>query len=186
MKIPVGVSRRHAHLTKETYEKLFGHTDIEIRNNLNQPGEYASTDTIDLKWENNIIERVRIIGPFRNYNQIEISKKDAEILNVNLERKKSGDIKNTHPIILKGPKNEITLKEGLVMALKHIHMDEDIAKKFNFKDDQEVEVYKDDKKLFNANIKLKTPSFTEIHVDEEEAKEFNLKQNDGVIINKIL
>ena len=67
MKIPVGVSRRHAHLTKEVYEKLFGHSNIEIRNKLNQPGEFASTDTIDLVWEDKTIERVRIVGPFRDY-----------------------------------------------------------------------------------------------------------------------
>ena len=185
MKIPVGVSRRHAHLTKEVYEKLFGHSNIEIRNKLNQPGEFASTDTIDLVWEDKTIERVRIVGPFRDYNQVELSLSDSKILGVNLDRRKSGNVKESHPVILKGPKGEVKIEEGLVMAERHIHMGEKDAKTLNLVDDELLEVYRDDEKLFEATVKLIEPSYLELHIDEDEANEYNLKQNDEVIIKKI-
>ena len=76
MKIKVGVSNRHVHLTKEDYEKLFPGKTLEKRNDLNQVGEFASTDTVDLYYNGKTIEHVRVLGPFRKYNQIELLGKD--------------------------------------------------------------------------------------------------------------
>ena len=79
MKVVLGVSNRHVHLTKEVFEKLFGeNAHLEVRNNLGQPGQFASTSSVDIKVGDNVIEHVRIIGPLRSYNQIEISQTDAK------------------------------------------------------------------------------------------------------------
>ena len=77
MIVPVGVSKRHAHISREVALILFGSDKLPIRNNLKQPGQYASERTLNLKWDNNIIEHVRIVGPIRNYNQVELSKDDV-------------------------------------------------------------------------------------------------------------
>lgn len=184
MKIPIGVSKRHVHLTKEVYEKLFGISELEIRNNLNQPGEFASTSTVDVKWNGKILERVRIVGPFRKYNQVELSKSDAEFLGINPPVRKSGDIKESHPIILLTKNKEIYLDQGAVIAQRHIHMDSESAKKWDLKDEEKVLIYKDDKEIYDAYIKIIDPSFIELHIDIDEALLYDLKQNDEVEVYK--
>jgi len=180
----MGVSKRHAHLTKEVYKELFGLDELEVRNSINQPGEFASTSTIDIKWFDKVIERVRIVGPLRDYNQIEISRRDAAFLGINPPVRKSGDVENSHPIVLRGPKKEILLNVGLVIAQRHVHMDDEIAGKYGFKDEEKVLIYKDGKELYDAHIKIKNPSYLELHLDDEESEKYNLKQNDEVEVVK--
>ncbi len=180
MRITMGVSKRHAHLTKAVYKELFGIDELEVRNPINQPGEFASTSVIDVKWFDKIIERVRIVGPFRSYNQIELSRRDAASLEINPPVRKSGDVKNSHPIILCGPKKEVYLNEGAVIAQRHVHMDDEIANKHGFKDEEKVLIYKDGKELYDAHIKIQNPSYLELHIDDEEAEKFNLQQDDEV------
>ena len=129
MKIPVGISRRHVHLTRDTFYELFNTYELPIRNNLNQPGEYASTLTVDLEWNGNIVEHVRVVGPFRSYNQIEISNTECELLKVNPPLRQSGDLENSLPINIIGPSSKISLKEGLIKAERHIHITKETLEK---------------------------------------------------------
>lgn len=184
MKITVGVSKRHVHLTRETLIKLFGVDELEVRNNINQPGEFASTFTVGLKSNNNIIERARVVGPIRDYNQVEIADSDAEILGVNPPVRKSGDIKGSLPITLIGTLGEVNLDYGLVKAIRHIHMGEQTAKELDFKDDERVLIYKEGKEIFDAVIKIKEPSYMELHIDIDESIKFNLKQDEEVEMYK--
>ena len=78
-KIHARVSNRHVHLTKETYEKLFDE-EMTKKFDLNQIGEYATNQLLTIRVLDEKIENVRVLGPFRNYDQIEISKKDARRL----------------------------------------------------------------------------------------------------------
>ena len=185
MKITVGVSNRHAHLTKETLNELFGKDVLEVRNYLNQPGEFASTSQIDIKYNDKIINKVRVVGPTRSYNQVEISKSDADYLEINPPRRKSGDVVGSNPITLIGPNGEVNLSNGLIMAERHVHLSKELAKELDLEDEDQVIVYKDNKELFLAVIKLKESSYTELHIDIDDAKKYNLKQNDEVEIYKL-
>ncbi len=184
MKIPIGISRRHAHLTKEIYEKLFGSNEIEVRNYLNQPGEFASNSTIDLKWNDKVLERIRVVGPYRNYNQIELSKTDADLLEIDPPIRKSGDVIDSHPIILVGPEGEVHLNEGVVRAQRHVHIDDTKALELNLKDDDQVLIYKDGKETYDAFIKVSNPAFLEAHIDYDEAEVYDFKQSEEVEIYK--
>jgi len=78
MKISIGVSNRHVHLTKEHLQILFGKNfELEKKNDLTQPGQYASTSLVTIKTEKSEIDKVRVLGPVRPYSQVEISKTDA-------------------------------------------------------------------------------------------------------------
>ena len=178
MEVPVGVSRRHVHLTKATFYELFNTLDLPIRNELNQPGEYASTLTVDLEWNGNIIEHVRIVGPFRSYNQIEVSDTECEILKVNPPSRQSGDII--------GPNGKISLNKGLIKAERHIHMTKETLEKENLQNKEKVAVFHKGKFLFDATIKLSNPGFNELHIDTVEENEFNLHSNDIVEFKKYL
>lgn len=184
MIIPVGVSKRHIHLTKEIYEELFGSKEMEVRNYLKQPTQFASTDTLDIKWNNQIINHVRIVGPLRDYNQVEINESDAKILGVNPPRRQSHDLNGSLPIILVGPNKEVYLNEGLILAEKHIHMDEETAKRLNLENKESVNVYINNDYAFDAKIKTSKEAFIELHIDTDEEQKYNLHQDDLVLFHK--
>lgn len=184
MKINVGVSKRHVHLNKEVYFKLFGENELLVRNNLSQPGQYASDKTITIKWNDKVINDLRIVGPLRPYNQVELSLSDANILGLNPPRRKSGDLNESLPIILIGPLGEVFIEEGVILAQKHIHLDPDTAKLNNLIDEELVSIFKDNNKLFDANVKVSKQSATELHIDTDEALEYGLNQNDKVDLIK--
>lgn len=184
MIVPVGVSKRHVHISREVALILFGSDELPVRNNLKQPGQYASTKTVNLKWEDKVIEHVRVCGPIRNYNQIELSKDDADYLGLNPPARKSGDLKDSSPIIIFNDETEIKLKQGTILAQRHVHMGEKEALKEGFTNGEVVNVYKDNKYLFDAHIKIEPVSFTELHIDTTEEIIYDLHQDCEVEIRK--
>ena len=184
MKIPIGVSKRHVHLTKESLIKLFGFDDLKVRNYINQPGEFASTITVELKSDHNTIEKVRVVGPIRGYDQVEVTRSDANLLGLNPPTRKSGDIKGSAPITLIGPSGEVSLNEGTIIAQRHVHLGKELAQELDLENDEVVIAYKDNKKLFDAVIKVKNPSYEELHIDIEESNIYNLEHGEEVEIYK--
>lgn len=184
MKIPIGVSRRHVHLTQETFKKLFNEETLEVRNYINQPGEYASTLTVTIKSNHNMIEKVRVVGPIRFYDQVEVTRSDASALGLNPPTRKSGDIKGSAPITLIGPNGEASLNEGVIIAQRHVHLGAELAQELDLKNDEVVIAYKEGKKLFDAVIKIKDPSYVELHIDIEESNIYNLEHGEEVEIYK--
>lgn len=103
----IAVSNRHLHLTKEVYDQLFDEP-ISMKRPLNQIGEFASFQTVTLKTEKAEIPNVRLIGPLRAYNQVEISRSDAYLLGLNPPVRQSGDLEDSETITVVGPKGEVT------------------------------------------------------------------------------
>ena len=180
MVVPVGVSRRHVHLNKETCIKLFGSDELPVRNELTQVGQFASTLTVDLEWKGNIIEGVRVVGPLRTYNQIELDDDDCYILKVNPPRRQSGDLEGSLPINLIGTKDYVELKDGLIKAERHIHLTPETLNKLHLEDKTVVEVFKDDEYIFDVKVKLSDPGFDELHIDTCEEKTYDLHQGEEV------
>lgn len=178
MKAILGVSRRHVHLTEETWKIIFGDIPMLKRNDLGQPGQYATQHKVDVEVGDKKIEGLRVIGPFRKYNQVELAQTDADILGINPPRRQSGDLEGSLPITIIGPNGKVDLQEGAILAERHIHIDPLTAKRVGLKDKQEMEVYKDDKYLFNAIIKEADPAALEIHIDTDEASDYNLSTGD--------
>lgn len=184
MKVPVGVSRRHVHLTEEVALKLFGSTDLPVRNPINQPGQFASTLTVDLEWNGKIIEHVRVVGPLRHYNQIELSDDECTILGVNPPERQSGDLEGSLPINIIGPNGKVELSSGLIKAERHIHLTPESCLRENVQNKEEVEVYKDNKFVMKAIIKYSDPGFDEIHIDTVEERKYDLHTGDIVEFKK--
>lgn len=191
MKIKVGVSARHAHLTKETYFKLFGHENISKKNDLNQIGEFASNETLIIKTEKNMIEKVRVLGPFRDYDQVEISRTDAINLGINPPVRRSGNIDNTPGITLIGSLGTIILGKGVIIAERHIHMSEEMALKYNLQNNSLIKVIisgtkgilKDEvKEIIYAFLKISANAYLELHIDTDDANALALQNGDEVEI----
>lgn len=182
MLVKIGVSNRHIHLTKETYNKLFKDEYLTVKRYLNQPGEYASTKVVDVLIGNRIIKDVRIVGPFRNYNQVELLESDF-LKNEELPpRKQSGDLDNSLPVTLRNGGLLVSLDKGLILATKHIHMDKLMCDNLGLKHNEEVSIYKDNKYLFNALIKESDKSYFELHIDKDDEDNYNLLEGTEVEI----
>jgi len=121
--IPVGVSNRHIHLREESFRILFGTTaQPEIFRQLYQPGEFALKQTcVVIGPKMKPLQDVRILGPFREYDQVEVSFTDAITLGIDPPIRDSGKLKGAAPITIVGPAGSLFLEEGAILANRHIH-----------------------------------------------------------------
>ncbi|MGM0558722.1 MAG: acetate/propionate family kinase [Myxococcota bacterium] len=177
--IPIAVSARHVHLTQDTVEALFGegHTLTE-RNPLSQPGQFASEETVTLVGPKRKLEGVRVLGPTRGHNQVEISRTDEFHLGIDAPVRASGDIDNTPGIKLVGPEGEVSLEKGLICALRHIHMTPEDAEDFDVTHGDIVEVAvrggERDLVFGDTMIRVKDSYKLEMHIDTDEGNAANL------------
>ncbi len=178
MKVKVGVSNRHVHLTKEDVEVLFGKGyELTLRNYLDQPGQFATEETVALKTNKNIKEYVRIVGPTRDYTQVEILEEDKEYFGINPPIRNSGDLKNSEEITIIGPQGEINKKNICIIANRHIHIN--TRDKGNFKEDQIVRVNVSGKILEDVHIKIGDTYALALHINKDDAKKNNIEN--GVV-----
>lgn len=186
MTVPVGVSARHIHLTQEDVERLFGPGYHLTKKKELMGGQFAANEQctiVGLKLR--AIENVRILGPVRSRSQVEISATDARTLGINAPLRESGDIEGSSPIALVGPKGAIYLKEGCIIAARHIHMTPEEAAAACLKDGDRVTVrIGNDRGAKFTNVKIRVhESFTlEMHIDTDEANACQIKQGDVAYI----
>ena len=185
MKLNVGISNRHVHLNEEVYNKLFGDAEFTKAKDLTQPGQFASTLKVTLKTEKGEIENVRVLGPLRKYNQVEISKTDAFKLGLNPPVRNSGDLKGSENIILVAGENEVVVNECCIIPARHIHITEEQMKEFGFEGKETVRVKVGGEKggiLDNVYLKAASDSYFELHLDTDDGNAFLIKQGDEVEI----
>lgn len=184
-KVKVGISNKHVHLCKETYEKLFDEP-LEKEKDLNQLGEFASKQFVELKTPFGQIKKVRIVGPLREYNQVELCPSDAFLLNINPPVRKSGDTNNSENINLIGPKGEIALENVCIIAKRHVHINTKDLEKFHVKNNDFVRIQIDGPRsaILDAYIKASDNGFFEVHLDRDEANAFLLKNGEEVTLIK--
>lgn len=170
---PIGVSNRHIHLSQQDLETLFGEGyQLTKMKDLKQPGQFAAEETVTLVGAKGEIKKVRILGPVRKVTQVEVSLTDSFKLGVRAPIRESGKTAGTPGILLKGPKGDLGLKEGVIVALRHIHVPPEFAKRFQLEDKDmvEVEVGKDRKAVFsNVLIRVSDKYKLEMHLDTDEA-----------------
>lgn len=141
-KVLVEISNHHVHLSEEHLEALFGKGyELTKRKFLSQPGQYAAEETVILKHNGYEIKNVRILGPVRQQTQVEISATESHQLKINAPCKLSGDIKNTPGIIIVGPIGEVKIKEGVIIAKRHLHISYNDAEYLGIRNHQKVNLY---------------------------------------------
>ena len=187
-KIPVGLSNRHLHLTIQDIEILFSKgARLTKLKDLSQPGQFAANEVITLVGPKGRMDKVRILGPVRKETQVEISRTDSYILGIKPPVRISGDVKGSSGIKIIGPRGEIDLKEGVIIAQRHIHMSPNEARDFRMKDGDIVKVKVPGERalIFNNVIIRSGPTHRlDFHIDIDEANAAGLSQGDFVEIIK--
>ena len=140
-KILTEVSIRHVHLAEKDFKKLFGDNyKLHPLKDLSQPGQFAAKETVDLINKGREIKNVRILGPLRKETQVELALTDAYHLKINPPLRMSGDLEGTPGIKIRGPKGTITLKKGVIIAKRHLHISIEQAKKLKLKNGQKIKI----------------------------------------------
>lgn len=187
--VPVGISNRHVHLTKEHVEILFGKGhELKVLKDLSQPGQYACEETVTIIGPSlRPIEKVRVLGPVRRASQVEISKTDSYVLKVKPPVRESGKIEGSAPITIVGPCGVVTLAEGCIIANRHIHMTPADAAVLGLADGDTVTVDADGERrtrFFDVQVRVDKNFFLEMHVDTDDANAVGLKNGSKVKIVK--
>ena len=176
--IPIGVSARHVHLSKEHMEALFGVGHMLTPHKELMGGQFAAAETISLVGRNpSAILKARVLGPLRAATQVEISLTDSRALGLSAPLRDSGNILGSQAITLIGPCGTVYLKEGCIVARRHIHMSPADAARYGVKDNDVVKVEIDGPRggIFSEVLVRVDASFTlEMHIDTDEANAFGI------------
>jgi putative phosphotransacetylase len=185
--IPVGVSGRHMHLTREVLEHLFGKGhELSKMRDLSQPGEFAADETVTIVGPSgHAIERVRVLGPPRGYTQLELARSDGIRLGLDLPIRKTGDVAGTPGLTVVGPKGTVVLAEGAIRATRHIHMTVADGERLGLADGQVVRVRAGGPAgltLDNVVVRVSDRYALDFHLDTDDANAAGLQTGDLVEI----
>ncbi len=187
MKIKIEISARHAHLSKEDLERLFGPGyELKKIKDLSQKGEFASSDKITVKGPKGQLE-VRVLGPVRKKTQVEITKTEARTLGIDPPVRISGDHSDTPGALLSGPAGSSEIASGVIIAKRHIHCSPEEAEERGLKDGQTVSVRcAGDRGITFHETQLRTRDIFvwHMHIDTDEANAagVDMQNNEGEVI----
>ena len=171
-KVLVETSARHVHVTREALDILFGEGyELTVKKELSQPGQFASNERVAVVGPKGSFPAVSILGPVRPENQVEISLTDARSIGVTAPVRESGDVAGSGACKLVGPKGEVELSEGVIVAKRHIHMTPEDAEAAGVKDKEIVSVKIDSERsalLGDVVIRVSPKFATAMHIDTDE------------------
>lgn len=178
----VNISARHCHLTQKAVEALFGPGhQLTPMKGLYQDGQYAAKETVTLIGpRSRVISNLRILGPCRSLNQVELAYTDSIALGFEIPVKMSGDIAGTPGCMLMGPNGYFQLDEGVIRAQPHVHMNPDDAAFYGVKhlDVMKLKVHGPLGMTFDKLVVRVDPSFKlEVHIDTDEGNACGLKSD---------
>ena len=186
--IKVGVSQRHVHLSQKDLETLFGKGFELTKAKVLMGREFASEQFVTLVGPSlKSIEKVRVLGPVRKNTQVEISRTDTFVLKVSPPVRPSGEIEGSEKLVIVGPKGCVYLKEGVIIANRHIHLTPEFAAKNEICDNDYVDVLVEGikpTKFFDVQVRVRDDFNVEMHIDTDDANSAGIKNGDKVTIIK--
>lgn len=183
VRVPIAVSARHAHLSRATIDELFGGGyQLRPRSWLSQTGQFAAEETVSLVGPKGQLDHVRLMGPPRERDQIELSRTDEHALGVQAPVRISGDLTGTPGLTVVGPVGRHVLQDGVISARRHIHMDAQDATRLGVSDGQVVQVRIDsegrDLIFGDVTVRIRPDFRLELHLDTDEANAAGVTDGD--------
>lgn len=171
--VEVEVSARHVHLSEQDLEFLFGKgTSLTPKRDLSQIGQFLAEERVNLIGPKGRKNRIAILGPVRKDTQVELSKSDCVDLGVKAPVRESGDVEGSGVIAIEGPCGILEIKQGVIIAHRHIHVPMDVAKKLGLKDKdrRNVQIYSGRPVIFkDVIIRISNTARFRMHIDFDEA-----------------
>ncbi len=170
----IETSARHAHVSREDLDILFGEGyQLTPKKDLSQPGQFACEERIAVIGPKGSFSGVSILGPERKQTQVELSATDARSIGLSAPIRESGVLAGSAPCKIVGPKGEVELQEGVVVAKRHIHMTPESAAEYGIADKQIVMVKVPSKErdlIFGDVVARVHPEYAlAMHIDTDES-----------------
>lgn len=170
----VETSARHVHLTEADFKTLFGSdAKLTFKKALSQPGQYACEERVTVVGPKKELAGVSILGPFRSSSQVELSATDARSIGLPIAIKESGDLLGTPGCTLVGTAGSVELKEGVIVAKRHIHATKKDALELGVSDKEivSVEVKTKDRSLVFGDVVVRVSDTYALamHIDTDES-----------------
>ena len=178
--IELVASGRHVHLTKEQAQTLFGH-GLTPERPLSQPGQFLARERVTVKGPKADFQNVAVLGPERQAGQVEISLTDGRQLGLSAPVRLSGDVAGTPGALLIGPKGTVQLRQGVIVAQRHVHLTPQAAEGFGVKHGQTVRLRTfTERPLVFENVAVRvSPDFAPYaHLDYDEANACGFQKGD--------
>jgi putative phosphotransacetylase len=179
-RIPLGVSNRHMHIRKDTFAAIFGpDAKLDVYRELYQPGEFASNQVVTIVGPKmRAIQNVRILGPFRNYDQVELSLTEAIGIGISPPVRNSGDLKDASPLTIVGPVGSVYIPQCAIVANRHAHMPSNDARAFGVQEGDFVRIRIGGEKgtvFENVLVRVNDASKLQLHLDTDDANAANIR-----------
>lgn len=183
-KLVVNVSARHAHVTQEDLERLFGKGhQLTPHKWLYQEGFFAAEEALTMIGpRQRMITGLRILGPCRDHSQVELAFTDSIFLGLDVPVRKSGDHRDSPGCYLMGPKGMIELERGVIRHERHVHINPADCAYYGVKDGDRLNlrVKSDCGAVLESLLVRQSPSSKlEVHIDTDEGNAVNLARATG-------
>lgn len=180
--VPVGISNRHIHLTQAAVEQLFGPGhQLTPTKALSQPGQFACEEKVTVEGPKGKLSGVRVLGPVRKDVQVELSVTDAFAAGIKPVVRMSGDIAGTPGCRLTGPAGSMEIREGVIVAARHLHISPEQAAVYGLKSGDQVRLRSEGPRavVFEQVAVRSGPGHDlEVHIDFDEANCAQMKNGD--------
>lgn len=178
--VPLEASGRHVHVTKEQALTLFGHA-LTPQRPLSQPGQYLARERVSVVGPKGVFEKVAVLGPERQEAQVEISLTDGRVLGITPPIRPSGEVADTPGATLVGPKGQVTLNRGVMVAQRHIHLSPEEGRRFGVADKQIVRLQTFTPRgvtFENVLVRIHKDFRAAVHLDYDEANACGFQNGD--------
>lgn len=175
IEVPIGVSRRHVHLSEAHVRALFGVAVLDVHRVIKQPGQFAARQQVGVVGPKGTIEAMRVVGPPRGETQVELARSDAARLGVEPPLAASGTLDSSlGGVTLVGPHGRVQLERGVIVAARHLHLSPVDADRWGLSDGDRLDVRcgagARAVTWHDVLVRAGTAHATEFHLDEDEAR----------------
>jgi putative phosphotransacetylase len=187
-RVPAAISNRHVHMGEAHFRELFGSDAVlACMRPLSQPGQFLSCHEVFIEGPRGIIPRVKVLGPFRDRTQVEISMTDSFRLGVPPSVRLSGNLSGTPGCTMRGPQGTVIIDEGVIVAARHLHISPEEAASYGLKDGQTVGVVKDGPRramLDGIVVRIGNNHCLEVHLDFDEVNAAGIQNGELLELTK--
>ncbi|MEP7344414.1 MAG: phosphate propanoyltransferase [Gemmatimonadaceae bacterium] len=181
--VPIGISKRHLHLSPEHIRALFGIDQLTSLRMIKQPGQFAANQVVEVVGPKGRIASVRVVGPSRDETQLEVARSDAAVLGIEPPLAASGKLdQSAGGVTLIGPYGRVELSRGVIVAARHLHLSSSDAERWGLRDGDRLDVACGTgarrSTFFDVLVRAGPAHATELHLDADEANAASVRSGD--------
>lgn len=172
MRIPVVVQHRHVHLSQTDFEKLFGNHPLKPLAPIGHFGQFVSDLMVEVQGKTGFLDEVRVLGPFREQTQVELSLSEASAIGIRAPLRVSGDLSRSKGCLLRGPSGTVRARSCVIVPARHLHVNDKSARELGLEHGQRISVqtsHDAPQRIDHVSVRVHPTFANEFHLTADEA-----------------